>query len=304
MSNRVCPQCGEEYSTTYKSCPFCEEEEAIRRGTPIRRRGGKRVDTQQRKSGGAGGVMLLLTGVIILGVAAFLFLGDRVADTMGIRKDPDPASSQDGEQGSPTDPGSPDGEEDPVGENRPVHTEDPPAQEDPAVSDSSADPPEPPGPLELSQSVIQIASGDTARLTDSGGTGDISWSSSNEHIATVDGGAVTGVAGGTVTITAASGEETASCTVTVTGDPYVSDLKLKLNKTDFSLPSTDPDVQMRVFYSGTNQEYDGVVIWASNDPTKAAISETGLVTWVGRGTTTITATVEGQVLECIVRCGR
>ena len=40
MSNRVCPQCGEEYSTTYKSCPFCEEEEAIRQGTPLRRRGG------------------------------------------------------------------------------------------------------------------------------------------------------------------------------------------------------------------------------------------------------------------------
>ncbi len=27
MSNRRCPKCGEEYSDTYRSCPFCEEEE-------------------------------------------------------------------------------------------------------------------------------------------------------------------------------------------------------------------------------------------------------------------------------------
>ena len=34
MSNRRCPKCGEEYSDTYRSCPFCEEEAAIRRGRP------------------------------------------------------------------------------------------------------------------------------------------------------------------------------------------------------------------------------------------------------------------------------
>ena len=304
MSNRVCPQCGEEYSTTYKSCPFCEEEEAIRQGTPLRRRGGRRVDTQQRRSGGAGGVLLLVTGVIILGVAAFVFLGDWVADTMGIRKDPAPASSQDGDPAGTDGPDAADGETDPVGENRPVQTDPPPNQEDPAAPDGSADPPEPPGPLALSQSAIQIASGDTARLTASGGAGEVSWSSSNEHIATVDGGAVTGVAGGTVTIIAASGEESASCTVTVTGEPYVSDLRLKLNKTDFTLSSTDPDVQMRVINRDTNKDYEGPVIWTSSDSSKAAISETGLVTWVSRGTTTVTATVEGQVLECIVRCAR
>ena len=34
MSNRLCPKCGEEYSDTYKKCPFCQEEEAIRQGRP------------------------------------------------------------------------------------------------------------------------------------------------------------------------------------------------------------------------------------------------------------------------------
>ena len=32
MNNRQCPKCGEEYSDTYRTCPFCEEEAAIRRG--------------------------------------------------------------------------------------------------------------------------------------------------------------------------------------------------------------------------------------------------------------------------------
>ena len=48
----------------------------------------------------------------------------------------------------------------------------------------------------------------------------ITWSSSDEKVATVDGGKVTGVAEGTVTITATtkSGDKTATCTVTVSED--------------------------------------------------------------------------------------
>ena len=94
MSNHRCPKCGEEYSDTYHSCPFCEEEDAIKHGRPLRRRGGKRVEKRQA-SGGAGGVMLLLTGVIILGVVGYVFFGDKVADAVGIRDAQDPpASSQ------------------------------------------------------------------------------------------------------------------------------------------------------------------------------------------------------------------
>ena len=46
MAMKRCPICGEKYSDTYKSCPFCEEEEALQSGAQIRRtapgRGGKR----------------------------------------------------------------------------------------------------------------------------------------------------------------------------------------------------------------------------------------------------------------------
>ena len=71
MSNRQCPKCGEEYSDTYRICPFCEEDEAIRKGKPLHRQGGKRLEKRRASSsGGAGGVMLLLTAVIILGVVS------------------------------------------------------------------------------------------------------------------------------------------------------------------------------------------------------------------------------------------
>ena len=62
----------------------------------------------------------------------------------------------------------------------------------------------------------------------------ITWSSSDEKVATVDGGKVTGVAEGTATITATtkSGDKTATCTVTVSEDaPAVIEDQLECNIT-------------------------------------------------------------------------
>ena len=53
MAMKRCPICGEKYSDTYKSCPFCEEEEALQSGAQIRRtapgRGGKRTAARGRQ---------------------------------------------------------------------------------------------------------------------------------------------------------------------------------------------------------------------------------------------------------------
>ena len=277
MGNRLCPKSGQEYSDTYRSCPFCEEEEAEKKGKTLRRRGGKRL-SKRKRSAGAGGVMLLVMAVVIIGVVGYVFFGDEIAGFMGIRS----------EQTLPDDQG--DG------------TLTPPVGEDGQNEDAAGDDAQTPdggetgGPLALDQSSITIPAGETARLTTTGGTGEVTWSSSNDNIATVEGGSVTGKAGGTVTITAASGEESVSCTVTVTGDPWVSSANLSLNKTDFTLYSDNPDVQMKV--KGT----DSPVVWASENPSVASISDTGVVKWVGKGTTSVTATVDGQVLTCIVRC--
>ncbi len=300
MNNRQCPKCGEEYSDTYRTCPFCEEEAAIKKGRPLRRRSGKRVEKRQRdSSGGAGGIMLLLTGVIILGVVGYVFFGEQVADAMGIRSDPVQADEDPAADPPPAKPG----EDEPAQPDPAPGSTDQPAapaegdQTNPSGEDAPAQPdvpPEPAGPLTLSQTSFSIAAGETALLTTSGGAGEVSWSSSNENIATVEGGSVTGKAGGTVTITATAGEESVACTVTITGDPWVSDAKLSLNKADFTFGSSET-VQLKV--KGT----DSPAVWSSANTAVATVSESGLVKWAGKGTTTVTATVDGQTLECIVR---
>lgn len=285
MSNLRCPKCGEEYSDTYRTCPFCEEEAAIRQGKPLRRRGGRRLE-KRRRAGGAGGVMLLVTGVVILGVVGFVCFGDQVAGLLGIRTGVGDSGQTQGDTSTPAGQGG--------------DTQSGQATQDGAVEpDGPVEPDglaEPAGPLALSQSNITIAAGDTARLTSDGGAGPVTWSTSNENIATVADGAVTGVAGGTVIITAAAGEETVSCTVVVTGDSWVSTASLSLNRTDFTLRSSDPPFQLVV--SGT----DSAVTWSSADPSVAAVSDTGLVSRGSqRGMTTVTASVDGQTLACIVR---
>ena len=282
MSNRVCPTCGEEYSDTYRTCPFCEEEKAIRQGHPPHRQGGRRLEKQRAKGGGgAGGVLMLLTVVIIAGALAYVFFGEKIADTMGIRSDP-------AELGFTTD-------------------DEPPVKDDPEEAPPVT---QPESALTMSQPAMTLAAGETALLTVSGVEGDVVWSTSDEQIATVDGGAVTAKAGGTAVVTAVIGEESAVCSVEVEGDPPAppaaepstqpssggaSGVTLSLNKTDFTLRSGDPPVQMKV--KGT----ESAVTWASKNTSVVTVSDSGLVTRVGSGRTTVTATVDGQTLECTVR---
>ena len=76
-----------------------------------------------------------------------------------------------------------------------------------------------------------------------------------------------------------------------------SSASLSLNKTDFTFGSlSEPAVQMKV--SGTSS----TPVWSIGNTSVATITEGGLVKPVGRGTTTITCKVDGQTLECIVRC--
>lgn len=308
MSNRRCPKCGEEYSDTYRSCPFCEEEDAIKHGRPLRRRGGRRLEKRQGGNGGAGGVMLLLTGVIILCVVGYVFFGDRVADAVGIRdtQEPSPPSADQTETGPQT-PSEPDIQ---TPEPSVSDGDEPSPGVEPVISDAPSEPTvdtaEPAGPLTLSQTDITIPAGETGRLTASGGSGEITWSSSNPEIASVDGGSVTGKAGGTVTITAVSGEEAATCQVKVEGDPWVdpNPSTYRLSKDDFTLSPSETTWQMKVKKDNGKWEIMGPdqgVTWASNNTSVVTISETGLVTKAGKGTTQITATVGGVTLECTVR---
>lgn len=72
----------------------------------------------------------------------------------------------------------------------------------------------------------------------------VTWSSSNEVVATVVDGLVTAIAEGTAVITAEAGGKTATCTVTVTpadktNSGTIDDLKEE--ETYDLLPNTEPD---------------------------------------------------------------
>ena len=92
MAMKRCPICGENYSDTYKSCPFCEEEAALQRGNQLRRggRGGKRASSGNKR--GQPNLLSPILVILILIMAAllvYLLFGDKIADQLaGNREDP------------------------------------------------------------------------------------------------------------------------------------------------------------------------------------------------------------------------
>lgn len=159
-----------------------------------------------------------------------------------------------------------------------------------------------PAPLAISQATASLEVGETVELSVSGGFDTLIWTSSDEAVASVENGRVTGIAPGTAEITASTGADSVSCTVTVKAPPPVSRPDLALNRTDFTIRPGDPTpVQMKVRIKGTKEDYTGEVVWASQDTSVVTVSETGAVERAGRGTTIVTAAAEGQTLECIVR---
>lgn len=159
--------------------------------------------------------------------------------------------------------------------------------------------------------------------------GDVTWKSSNPNVASVSwNGVVTAVSQGTVTLTATvAGVGDQTCIVrcnfkdasgtTATAAPAASQAPsgsgsssgnsssasgLKLSREDITLQLSHPDTgkpeSWRLVVSGTSS----AVTWSSSKPEVATVASDGTVTAVSKGTTNITATVDGVTLKCIVRC--
>ena len=112
----------------------------------------------------------------------------------------------------------------------------------------------------------------------------VTWSSNNTAVATVSStGVVTGVAGGTATITVQSvdGAKTATALVTVTVPVTAITLSLRL--------SISQSVTLQTIVTPSNATNPSIV-WSSSVPTVASVSAQGVVVGVLAGTTTITAT--------------
>ena len=123
----------------------------------------------------------------------------------------------------------------------------------------------------------------------------VTWKSDNEGVATVDNnGNVTAKAAGTATITATADGKSASCKVTVNGQPAtvpVQSVELNTNKVELSVGEGN-ELQATVTpKNATNQK----VTWKSNDTTIATVDENGKVVAQKPGTAIITVTtVDGN----------
>jgi len=314
MAMKTCEKCGEQYSPTYKKCPFCQEEEALRRGKPIRR---KATDYRNKKGGHAMGVLALVAVLIVVGVGVTKIWGDNIGELLGMRDTTvvDDKADQDGDGiTSVTNPDAgkdtgddstmPESGNDTAGDDTtdvgsgdddtttppPVTNIDPPAT---AVSLSSTD-------------FTLFTAGETTKLKVTGGSEQYNWTIDKPLVATVTPTGsevtVTAVGGGIGTITVTDGFTSATCTVRVRGaaasggetTTTTPSGSAKLNREDMTLAKGE-SWQMKV--SGAS----GTVTWSIADTSVATISGDGVVKGIASGTTTLTATVDGQTLKCIVR---
>ena len=129
----------------------------------------------------------------------------------------------------------------------------------------------------------------------------VTWSSSDDDVATVENGVITATGAGTATITATVGEFTAECEVTVISP--LESITLTADRTTDDL-EVDDTVNLTVEYNPTDTTDDKAVTWSSSDEDVATVDENGVVTAVSGGTATITATSvvnENITATCDVR---
>ena len=196
MAMKRCPICGEKYSDTYKSCPFCEEEEALQSGAQIRRtapgRGGKRTAARGRQPNLLSPILIVLI-VIMAALLVYLLFGDRIAQRLSGGEETQDASTED----VTPQPPNPDTADSEGGDGVTMpesggtgEIEDPndggtttPAQTDPSTL---------PETLTIAylgspRTEFTMSVGDEPiPLTVSGGSGTYTWSSSDDGIASVD----------------------------------------------------------------------------------------------------------------------
>lgn len=134
---------------------------------------------------------------------------------------------------------------------------------------------------------------------------DITWTSSDETIATVKNGVVTAVSDGTATITAAVGKKSASCKIKVYTPVPLESITLSEENLNWDI-TRQGDIRLIVNYAPTNTTADKQVTWASSDEdivhitTSGQYKETALITGRKPGAVTITAKVGDKVATCII----
>lgn len=251
-----CPKCGEMFSDTYKTCPFCQEDEERHSSKPVKS-AGRRTGGGRAKPKVGGGVVIVCL-VLVLGLAAYTIFGNQITAFFT------------GEKDAPT--------------------------PEPAV-------------LTMNKTSVELTVGSSFALTVSGAD-KVAFSSSDEAVATVSAnGTVQAVSTGSAVITASAADTTATCRVAVTAavdqptDPVTPDVPSDLVIYSAYGKNVVTDVTIKAGEEALMevQGTDSTVTWSIADSSIATVDSSGMVKGVASGETTLTATVDGQTLTCIVR---
>ena len=209
-----CPLCGNEYSPSYKTCPFCEEDE----GQIIKRRAAKRHITTRQKTQSARGGMIVVLMLVLALFGWYLFGGktpggektpaSSVTDTAEPAQSGQEGSGEDGAGDAATD-GQPSGEGD--AETPAVHVD---ASALGIKTNVSGILPKDPMTGYYDCSLKRT---DSIRLIVTGTDVEVSgWKSENTSIVSVDDeGRLTFAGKGTTNVTATVGDATVTCIVRV-----------------------------------------------------------------------------------------
>lgn len=333
-----CEACGEDYSATYKRCPFCGEkpgrqptapippvegddyvfdggdvfEDGEESEVPASPKGGKRL--AQADAPGPINVPRLITficSLIIIAAAlviVFAYIYPKIHDPSPEASDPGVSAGVTSQAPESADPA----------ESDLVDVTDDPGSESSDAPDNTT-----PGSTEVTVTGLTLNNVDftltanesytiIATVTPADWDGTVTWTSSNTSIATVSAnGTVTNVNSGSslrsVTITATAGDMTATATVYCRGGSGTStaspsaEPSAEPSSGTLTLNRTDFTLTMGQTFTIKATGADSVT-WSIGNTDVATISEDGLVTPVAAGQTTVTCTAsDGQTATCIVR---
>lgn len=300
MSLIKCPKCGEMFSDSYKTCPFCEEDEAYYSGKARKGRGRRTAESSNRRAPSILGPVAVVVLILLVVLVVWLIFGDRIKDAI-------------------------DGSEKP-----PITNVDTPDDGTATPDDTVVTP-----TISLNRTVLVLSIGDKESLKVNGTEETVAWSSSDPTVASVtSSGDVTALAKGNAVITAAVGEESVSCTVTVKSEDDTSGDNTTTKPNDTTKPgdttTTKPStgsvdvskLTLESEYGTTIKPNDGTfdislpaglscsftvkgtdmtAAWSSADSSIATVSSDGTVKTVSRGETTLTIKLGSTEVKCLLR---
>ena len=305
MAMKRCPVCGEKYSDTYRDCPFCEEEEALREGAKLRR--GRRAAPRSRQFSLVTPTLIVLI-FMMAGLLVYLLYGDQLKekfrkggeDVTPPTEDVTPVKPQ------PTEPD--------VTEPEPGDTPDsepgtmPEAPSDTTTTTDYGNMMALPSGLKLSTEDFTLRSvGETATIKASGGSGSYTWASEDEGVASVDqNGKVTAISKGTIKVVVSDGSKKGVCIVrcNVSGSAVTTPTTPSTTPTASGLKAGSAKVVnggngVRV-RSGPGTNYE-VLASVPNGGSVQIVESAGdgwyKITFAGGGGTTTTGYMKGEFLK-------